>query len=72
MSDRDPIPMAPTCPVCAKRDRVQRSGRRWLCGGCWTLFSGGQDEWERTRDMREHYAQQEAAKSWHLEHQEGA
>lgn len=53
MTDRDPTPLAPTCPVCSKRDRVQRERDRWLCGACWTVFTGSQDEWERSRPMRE-------------------
>ena len=53
MTDRDPTPLAPTCPVCASRDRVAREKSHWLCGGCWTLFTGSQEEWERTRGMRE-------------------
>lgn len=52
MTDRDPIP-SPTCPLCATRDRVQRDRHRWLCCACWTVFTGSQDEWERTRHMRE-------------------
>lgn len=47
---------APTCPVCGDREKVQREKGRWLCGGCWTLFTGGQDEWERSRAQRERRA----------------
>lgn len=53
MTYRDEVPKVPTCPVCATRERVQRERDRWLCGGCWTVFTGSQDEWERSRVMRE-------------------
>lgn len=53
MTDRDPIPLAPTCPVCATREKVARERGKWLCGKCWTLFTGSQDEWERCRGMRD-------------------
>lgn len=63
MTIRDPTPLAPTCPVCASRDRVERHRPHWLCGACWTLFRAGQDEWDRTRPMREHYEKQAAKKA---------
>lgn len=63
MTDRDPVPSAPTCPVCSSHEKVERDRLKgWLCGGCWTVFSGGQDEWDRTRYMREHYAKQDSAR----------
>ena len=53
MTDRDPVVHAPTCPICGTHERVQREAHRWLCGGCWTVFSGGQGEWEQEREHRE-------------------
>lgn len=53
MSERDVVNHAPTCPVCSSREDVKRQHPHWLCGGCWTVFTGSQDEWERTRDMRD-------------------
>lgn len=53
MTDFDLAPPRPSCPVCTTRDDVTREGGRWLCGHCWTVFTGGQPEWDRTRDMRE-------------------
>lgn len=60
MTDRDPIPLAPTCPVCISRERVERQKpARWLCSTCWTLFTGSQGEWESFRYMRELYAKRQ-------------
>lgn len=56
MSERDPAPHAPTCPLCGSHERVIREKDRWLCGGCWTLFTGGQGEWESEREHRERRA----------------
>lgn len=62
----EPPPRAPTCPHCGTNERVQRDRmggtrkgdqgqRRWLCGTCWTVFDGGQHEWESTRKTREQH-----------------
>lgn len=60
MTYRDDPPEAPTCPLCASNDEVQRDTIRghhiWLCGHCWTAFSGGTDEWEQWRNRRDMYA----------------
>lgn len=53
MTDLDPAPAIPSCPVCVTREQVERVNGRWLCGLCWTVFTGGQGEWDRTRDLRE-------------------
>lgn len=51
----EPTRLAPTCPVCASRDKVERQHPHWHCVGCNTLFTGAQGEWERTHAMRELY-----------------
>lgn len=57
MTDREPTPLAPTCPVCASRENVERQRPfGWLCGTCWTVFSGAQGEWEKNRDRRDRWA----------------
>lgn len=53
MTDRDPTPHKPTCPLCGDNARVERERDRWLCVACWTVFMGSQDEWNRMREARE-------------------
>jgi ribosomal protein L37AE/L43A len=51
----------PTCPICRRQD-AEPYKSRWVCRGCWTLFTGSQLEWERARDMRESYEAQQQLK----------
>lgn len=46
----------PSCPVCQSRDAVERHRSNWVCTGCWTVFTGSRDEWERSHDHRDQYA----------------
>jgi ribosomal protein L37AE/L43A len=56
VSFSDSLPPRPSCPVCTSTDGVDRAGpHRWVCTGCWTLFTGGQGEWEQARRLRETY-----------------
>lgn len=55
MSDLEPVPQRPTCPICATEGDVQREGGRWVCFHCWTVFTGEQGEWERSREQRKAY-----------------
>jgi hypothetical protein len=53
------VRFTPTCPVCRRQDAEPHKSR-WICGApCWTVFTGSQLEWERTRDLREHHEAQE-------------
>lgn len=60
MTDRDLTPAAPTCPVCATRERVERERQHWICCKCWTLFTGSPSEWEQMRKVREDRAERYA------------
>lgn len=60
MTRFDP-PRRPSCPVCSSPDGVDRAGpQKWVCTGCWTLFTGEQGEWEQARRLREIYEAQAA------------
>lgn len=50
---RDTARPAPTCPLCATNDQIQRHAGAWLCFACWTVFSGSQGEWARWAKNRE-------------------
>lgn len=58
-------PERPSCPLCTTREDVRRdrvAGRHvYLCGLCWTVFTGGEDEWHhfaKQRDIyQKHYAE---------------
>lgn len=54
MTHRDD-PVKPSCPVCTTNDEVTFDRGQWLCGTCWTLFSGDPSEWDRTKPTREFY-----------------
>lgn len=46
----------PTCPACGLNDATERSEHPdypYLCGSCWTLFTGTELEWRRMRKLRE-------------------
>lgn len=51
MTDRDPVPTIPDCPVCESAQHVIRHHNehqgRWLCHGCMLLFDGTSGEWVR-------------------------
>lgn len=54
---------APSCPLCSSTDHVERSvvGAKhqkvvWLCGSCWTAFTGSEDEWREYQERRVMYA----------------
>jgi hypothetical protein len=61
----EPATTGPSCPFCATNHKVGRdklggspdgriSGRMvYLCGSCWTVFTSGQHEWDRSREIRE-------------------
>lgn len=63
--DLEPANTGPSCPFCGTNHRVSRdhmggsrdqrvAGRLvWLCTRCWTVFQGGQGEWERCRETRQ-------------------
>lgn len=55
MTSQEPV-ITPPCPLCGVNDRVGRdtAGKRhlWLCGACWTVFQGGEDEWRRFAKKR--------------------
>lgn len=61
MTDRDPITPDPTCPLCASNSDVERHRHGYLCGACWTVFTGSPDEWSRMREVREMRARGYAA-----------
>lgn len=65
MTDRDPQTPAPSCPLCGGNEKVERERSGWLCGACWTVFSGSADEWARWREQRESRAKRYA---WFKEH----
>lgn len=56
---------APTCPICGTNDKVRRDKMGgstvgnvnarlvWVCSRCWSVFAGGQHEWDRSRNARE-------------------
>lgn len=54
------VPQMPSCPLCGEHERVQKDRfadhHVYLCGGCNTVFAGGQDEWHRYRERRERFA----------------
>lgn len=64
-ADLAPVNTSASCPFCGTNDRVSRDrmggshdhrvqGRMvWLCTRCWTVFQGGQGEWERCRGTRQ-------------------
>lgn len=51
MSERDPMPAIPPCPVCDSTDQVRRHDTphqgRWLCMREMLLFDGTSAEWLR-------------------------
>lgn len=60
-------PAGPSCPACTgtadverivigQHDRAKR--RAWCCYRCWTVFHGGQDEWNRMRPRRDQWRSQ--------------
>lgn len=70
----DPV-TTPACPLCGSSRRVSGSANlppigwagnsvtypwRWLCGLCWTVFTGGETEWGRMREQREAWTKQNA------------
>lgn len=66
MTYRDPAPTVPSCPLCGRVEGVERQdGGLYLChgeGGCWTVFNGSTDEWERmkrNRELRAHHYEKE-------------
>lgn len=60
MTDRDPLLTMPSCPFCGSNDRVDRDSigakdnkrGAYLCGSCWGVFTGSQDEWQQLADRR--------------------
>jgi hypothetical protein len=61
MTDRDPLVSMPSCPFCGDSERVGRDSigakdnkrGAYLCGSCWGVFTGSQDEWQQQRGVRE-------------------
>jgi hypothetical protein len=54
----------PTCPACGLHDATERSDNpdfAYLCGSCWTLFTGTELEWRRMRRLREDVARRREA-----------
>lgn len=50
------VPRKVTCPACGLHDSWERSTHPdfpYLCGACWTLFTGTELEWRRHRVQRE-------------------
>lgn len=64
-SDLEPTTTGPTCPMCGSNDLTAKdwlggtrdgrvhARRVLLCGRCWSVFSGGQHEWDQCREVRE-------------------
>lgn len=53
-------PVQPSCPLCGQNDLVDRDvfGQKntrhaYLCGRCWSVFDGSQDEWRHHATQRE-------------------
>lgn len=45
-----------TCPACGLHDQAERADHpdfAFLCGACWTLFQGTDEEWFRLKKLRE-------------------
>jgi len=69
MTYRDEPPM-PSCPMCGGNEQVSRDtfGQKnhrgaYLCGLCWSVFSGGQDEWNRSHEAREAFQRRQENKA---------
>ncbi len=68
MTYRDDPPAMPSCPFCGSAELVGKDvfGQHhkrgaYLCGGCWSVFTGSQDEWHQLTGAREiHRRRQEA------------
>lgn len=59
MTHLETVPQ-PSCPLCGTNSNVGRDrvgGHHvYLCSDCWTVFTGGTDEWEQWRKKRERRA----------------
>lgn len=71
MTYRDELTM-PSCPTCGLNDLVSRDtfGQKhqipaYLCGRCWSVFDGTQDEWRHHRHHRELYQKRQENRAAH-------
>lgn len=68
---RDDTPQ-PSCPLCGTNDLVSRDtfGQKhqvtaYLCGRCWSVFNGSQDEWVHHRQSREVFQKRQENRAAH-------
>lgn len=65
-------PSMPACPYCGSDERVTRDlfGQKttrhaYLCGSCWAVFDGSQDEWHHHKQQRDTHRNRQEGRGPH-------